>query len=383
MDRHRSGSRRLESIATAQISQLRRRKLGPRRVRPLARSRQPSMEERAMILAGEIGATRTRLAAFETEGNRLKCVVEKTFQSQNHARLAEILPQFTRTEGIPVHSACFGVAGPVRNGRSKISNLPWTIDAKELAAQLKLPTVGLLNDLEAYAYGIDALDSKDFITLSAGSDDAEGNRAVISAKTGLGMAGLYWDGFRHHPFACEGGHADFAPRDAVQTELLVYLQKKYGRVSCERILSGPGIRRIYEFLRDTRKAEEPPWLREQLNATADPPPLISQLALEGKAAICEQTMSIFVSVFGAEAGNCALHYMTTGGIFIGGTIAAKIEKKMKDREFMQSLLDKGRMESLLRDMPVKIIANDDCGLMGAARYTLVQKAFRTGSRAAD
>src|SRR5579871_3167282 len=273
-------------------------------------------EDRAMILAGEIGATRTRLAAYETEGNRLQCVVEKTYKSQEHSSLAEILPLFIRGEGIPVHSACFGVAGPVRGGRSKISNLPWIIDCVEVAKQLKLPSVGLLNDLEAYAYGIDALESKDFITLSEGSEDAEGNRAVISAKTGLGVAGLYWDGFRHHPFACEGGHADFAPKNELQTELLVYLQKKYGRVSCERILSGPGIRHIYEFLRDAHKAEEPSWLRDQLSTAPDPSPVISQLALEGKAEICEQTLAIFVSVFGAEAGNCALHYMTTGGIFI-------------------------------------------------------------------
>jgi glucokinase len=340
-------------------------------------------ENRAMILAGEIGATRTRLAAFETEGNRLKCVVEKTYKSPEHSGLGEILPQFTRTEGIPVHSACFGVAGPVRAGRSKISNLPWTIDAKELAAQLKLPAVGLLNDLEAYAYGIDALESKDFIAISKGSEDAEGNRAVISAKTGLGVAGLFWDGFRHHPFACEGGHADFAPRDAIQTELLAYLQKQYGRVSCERILSGPGIRHIYDFLRDTKKAAEPADLRAQVNAAADPSPLISRLALEGKSPICEQTLSIFVSVFGAEAGNCALRYMTTGGIYIGGVIAAKIASKMQDGTFIQAFLDKGRMESILKDMPVQIIANDDCGLIGAARYTLVQKAFKGSSRAAD
>src|SRR5246127_480283 len=219
-----------------------------------------------MILAAEIGATRTRLAAFETEGNRLSCVVEKTYPSQKHEGLAGILADFIKTEGIPVHSACFGVAGPVRAGRSKISNLPWIIDARELAKQLKLNSVGLLNDLEAYAYGIDGLESKDFITLSEGLEEAEGNRAVISAKTGLGMAGLYWDGFRHHPFACEGGHADFAPRDQVQMELLAYLQKQFGRVSCERILSGPGIRHIYDFLRDTKKEEEPAWLREQLAA---------------------------------------------------------------------------------------------------------------------
>jgi len=336
-----------------------------------------------MILAGDIGATRTRLAAFETEGNRLQCVVEKTYMSQEYGGLAEILPQFIRAEGIPVHSACFGVAGPVRAGRSKISNLPWTIDSRELAKQLKLNSVGLLNDLEAYAYGIDALESKDFITLSEGSEDAEGNRAVISARTGLGMAGLYWDGFRHHPFACEGGHADFAPTNDLQMELLAYLQRKYGRISCERVLSGPGIRNIYEFLRDAHKAEEPAWLRDQINAAHDVSALISGLALDGKAGICEQTLSIFVSIFGAETGNCALHYMSTGGIFIGGIIAAKIVAKMKEPVFMQSFLDKGRMEALLKDMPVKIVTNDDCGLVGAARYTLVQKAFRTASRTAD
>src|SRR5215813_8822607 len=267
-----------------------------------------------MILAGEIGATRSRLAAFQTENNKLQCVVEKTYPSQEHAGLSEILTSFVMGEGIPVHSACLGVAGPVRAGKSKISNLEWTIDSRALASLLKLNSVGLLNDLEAYAYGIDALESKDFITLSPGSEDAEGNRAVISAKTGLGMAGLYWDGFRHHPFACEGGHADFAPRDQVQMELLAYLQKEYGRVSCERILSGPGIRHIYDFLRDAKTMEEPAWLREQLSARHDPSPVISQLAMEKKSPICEQTMSIFVSVFGAEAGNCALRYMTTGGI---------------------------------------------------------------------
>src|SRR6202011_6184613 len=266
-----------------------------------------------MILAGDIGGTRARLAAFETEGNRLQCVVEKTYPSQQHDGLSTILAEFIKTEGIPVHSACVGVAGPVRGGRSKISNLPWTIDSRELAQQLKLSSVGLLNDLEAYAYGIDALESKDFITLSEGAEDSEGNRAVISARTGLGMAGLYWDGFRHHPFACEGGHADFAPRNDLQMELLTYLQKKYGRISCERILSGPGIKNIYDFLRDSHKAEEPAALRDQMAAAPDAPALISQLAAQGNSPICEQTMSLFVSVFGAETGNCALHYMTTGG----------------------------------------------------------------------
>jgi glucokinase len=334
-----------------------------------------------MILAGDIGGTRTRLAAFQTEGNKLQCVVEKISRSQEHNGLDEVVADFIKTEGIPVQSACFGVAGPVRGGRSKISNLPWIIDSRELAKQLKLTSVGLINDLEAYAYGVDALESKDFVTLSAGSGDEEGNRAVISARTGLGIAGLYWDGYRHYPFGCEGGHSDFAPRNALEVELLQYLLKKYGRVSYERILSGPGIKNIYDFLRDTGKAEEPQWLKEQIGQAPDPPALISQLAMENKAAICEQTLSIFVSVYGAETGNCALNFMSTGGIFIGGSIAAKIVPKMKDPIFMQSFLDKGRMKALLEDMPVKIVLNDDSGIIGAARYALIQKAFGKTNRA--
>src|SRR5437868_881226 len=332
-------------------------------------------EDRTMILAGEIGATRTRLAAFDSDGNTLNKVVEKIYKSQQHGGLAEIITGFVNGEGIPVHSACFGVAGPVRGGKSKISNLPWTIDCKELAAQLKLNSVGLLNDLQAYAYGIDALESKDFVMLSEGSEDAEGNRAVISAKTGLGVAGLYWDGFRHHPFACEGGHADFAPRNDLQAELFSYLQKKFGHVSCERVLSGPGIRNIYEFLRDTKKAEEPASLRDQIKSARDASALIAQLASDPNFPICQQTMTLFISILGAESGNCALRYMTTGGIYIGGIIAAKNVDKLKDPAFLQAFLDKGRMGSLLKDMPVKVILNDDCGLIGSARYTLVQKAF--------
>ena len=333
-----------------------------------------------MILSGEIGATRTRLAAFDREGNRLSCVVEKTYPSQQHRGLNEILNLFISSEGIPVHSACFGVAGPVRAGKCKISNLEWTLDSQELASQLKLDSVGLINDLEAYAHGVDALESKDFVTLSAGAEDAEGNRVVISARTGLGIAGLYWDGFRHHPFACEGGHTDFAPRNDLEMDLARHLRGKYQHVSCERILSGPGIKNIYDFLRDTKKAEEPAWLQEQMREAKDPPALISQLALEGKAEICERTLSIFVSVYGSETGNCALNFMATGGAYIGGSIAAKIVPKMLDPVFMKSFLEKGRMQALLLDMPVKIIVNDDAGLMGAARYTLIQKAFRAPKR---
>jgi glucokinase len=338
------------------------------------------MEENRMILAGEIGGTHARLAAFETEGNKLNRVLDTVFESQQHSGLAEIISEFVKTNGVPVDSACFGVAGPVRGGRCKISNLSWIIDSRELAKQLRLHSVGLLNDLEAYAYGIDALGDEDFVTLNEGSEDATGNRAVVSARTGLGVAGLYWDGRRHHPFACEGGHTNFAPRNDIEDELLRYLRKKYTRVSYERIASGPGIKNIYDFLHETGKAEEPAWLKDQIHSAADAPAIISRLASEGKAPICDQALSLFVSVYGAHAGDCALTFMSTGGIYIGGSIAAKNLPKMRDPVFMESFLDKGRMAELLQDMPVKVVLNDDAGIMGAARYTLIQKAFDRTSR---
>ena len=328
-----------------------------------------------MILAGDIGATHSRVAAFRAEGNKLPIVVEKIYNSQEYGGLSDIVGTFVRSEGIPAQNACFAVAGPVRGGKSKISNLPWTIDSGAIAKQLNLRNVGLINDLEAYAYGLDSLESKDFITLHPGSEDAEGNTAVISAGTGLGEAGLLWDGFRQHPFACEGGHADFAPRNEEQIQLLRYLLARYKTVSYERILAGPGIKNVYDFLRDTKRAEEPDWLREQINASKDSPALISQLALEKKAPICEQAMSIFVSVYGAEAGNCALKFMAMGGMYIGGSIAAKNIPLMKRPEFLEAFFDKGRMRSLLEDIPVKIVLNDDAGLLGAARYACIQKAF--------
>lgn len=328
-----------------------------------------------MILAGDIGATHTRLAGFNSDGNKLVSVAEQVYQTQKHQSLPQIISEFIRTEGIPVTQACIGVAGPVRGGKSKPSNFPWVIDARELAALLRLGSVGLINDLEAYAYGIDALHSADFITLSEGDGNPEGNMAVISATTGLGEAGLYWDGFRHHPFACEGGHADFAARNELEVDLLKYLLARYEHVSWERVLSGPGIKNIYDFLRDSRRAEEPAWLKDQIGQSPDPPALISQLALEKKAPICEQALDIFVSAYGAETGNCALKFMSTAGIYIGGSIAAKVVPKMKEPAFMDAFLSKGRMRSLLEDIPVKIVLNDNAGLIGAARCALIHKAF--------
>src|SRR5881227_1582513 len=330
-------------------------------------ARRARMEEnRRMILAGEIGATRTRLAAFETQGNKLQQVVEKIYMSQEHSGLPEIISDFIRTEGIPVQSACFGVAGPVRAGRSKISNLPWIIDSRELTRQLKLNSVGLINDLEAYAYGIDALESKDFIALSEGSEDAEGNRAVISARTGLGVAGLYWDGFRHHPFACEGGHTDFAPRNELEMDLLRYLRGKFGHVSYERIVSGPGLVNVFHFLRDTGRGREPQWLIDEMSQS-DPAAAISRSGVQGKCPLCEQAVDLFVSIYGAEAGNLALKLLATGGIYVGGGIAPRILEKLQAGPFLEALDAKGRFSELLSRIPVHVILNDRTALLGAAR----------------
>lgn len=328
-----------------------------------------------MILAGDIGGTNVRLAAFELEGHRLSCVTERIYKAADHKNVCEAVKKFISTEGVLVDRACFGAAGPVRHGRVTFSNLDWVIDCRDLASLLRLKTVGLINDLEAYAYGINTLESKDFVTLQQGAEDSAGNAAVISAGTGLGEAGLYWDGFRHHPFPCEGGHADFAPRNELELELARYLLSRHEHVSYERILSGPGIRNIYQFLRDTKKEEEPSWLADQIKEANDVPALISKAALGQKAPICERTMELFVSIYGAEAGNCALKFMSLGGIHIGGSIAAKILPLMKGPAFMKAFLAKGRMEPLLREMPVKIVLNDDAGILGAAHYTLVQKAF--------
>lgn len=328
-----------------------------------------------MILAGDVGGTNVRLAAFELECNRLSCVVEKVYKAVEFKGVGEAVRRFTTSEGIPVDRACLGVAGPVRHGVAHLSNLDWTIDCNDLAQQLRLKSIGLINDLEAFAYGINVLESKDLLTLQEGAPEATGNTAVISAGTGLGEAGLFWDGYRHLPFPAEGGHCDFGPNNETELELARYLMKKHGHVSFERLLSGPGIRNIYEFLRDTKQEEEPSWLTEQMKETKDIPALISQLALENKAKICERTMEIFVSVYGAETGNCALKYMALGGMFVGGSIAAKVLPLMKKPTFMNAFLSKGRMRPLLEDMPVKIVLNDDAGILGAAQYTLVHKAF--------
>jgi glucokinase len=320
-----------------------------------------------MILAGDIGGTNTRLAFFEGTPDRLKPVAMAVFLSRDYRGPEEIARAFLAQHNLAVAAACFGIAGAVRNGRAETPNLPWAADARQIAQGLGLAEVQLINDLEANAHGIVLLDESDFVILNAGSPAANGNRALISAGTGLGEAGLVADGHGgYRPFPSEGGHADFAARNELELDLLRYLMGRFDHVSYERILSGPGLYNIYQFLRDTGRGEEPAWLGEQI-AHGDPSAAISKSALEGTSAICTQALDIFVSIYGAEAGNLALKMLATGGTFVGGGIAPRIIRKLSSTAFMKSFSTKGRAGSLLKDIPVRVITNDKTALLGAGR----------------
>jgi len=323
-----------------------------------------------MILAGDIGATNARLAYFQPQNGHLKLVSERVFPSQEHSELGEIVSQFMDDSGTRPEAACFGIAGPVRNGRVETSNLPWVIEQSRLANQLRLPTL-LINDLEANAWGIGGLAPSDLVPLNRGSQTPVGNQAVIAPGTGLGEAGLFWDGSRHHVFACEGGHADFAPQGDLQIELLRFLEQRFGHVSYERILSGPGLVNVYEFLRQAESGKESQELASAMKH-GDPAAAISRAALDGTDALAEKTLDLWIKVYGAEASNLALKAMATGGLFLAGGISPKILPKLQGPSFMQSFLDKGRMRSLVEAMPVQVIMNEKAGLLGAARCAAVR-----------
>lgn len=330
-----------------------------------------------MILAGDIGGTNTRLALFRLNHNRLEMVVEEAFPSHQYSTLEEISKIFISKQtdsgvnigALQLECACFGVAGPVKEGDSHLSNLPWEVSARNLRDALGIKSVALINDLEANAYGIGELDRDDFVVLNLGAEGSQGNAAIISAGTGLGEAGLYWDGQRHHPFACEGGHTDFAPRNMIECELMQYLLKTLKRVSFERLVSGPGLFNIYKFLRDTGRGDEPEWLAREIKSS-DPAAVISQVAMEKRSDLCLQALDLFVSLYGSEAGNLGLKMMATGGVFIGGGIAPKIIEKLKSNIFIDSMTNKGRMRPLLESMPVSVILNDKTALLGAARRAI-------------
>ena len=323
-----------------------------------------------MILAGDIGGTNARLAYFQPQNGHLRLVSERTFPSREHSELGEIVSQFLNDSGTRPEVACFGIAGPVRNGRVETSNLPWIIEQSRLAKQIHLPATFLINDLEASAWGIGALADSDLVALNQVPGPAVGNQAVIAPGTGLGEAGLFWDGKRHHVFACEGGHTDFGPQGDLQIELLRSLQARFGHVSYERILSGPGLVNVYEFLRDCGHAKESAEFAAALEA-GDPAAVISAAALEGTQPLAVQALELWIAVYGAEAGNLALKAMATGGLFLAGGISPKILAKLNGPLFMDAFLAKGRLRPLLEAVPVQVVTNEKAGLLGAARCAAV------------
>ena len=319
-----------------------------------------------MIVAGDIGGTNARLATFESQAGKLLLTREITYPSRSAPDLETIVRRFVEEVRPVATAASLGVAGPVKNGRIETPNLPWVVDSARLAEILGVRKVTLLNDLKANAYGLRHLGATDFAMLQPGAQDGSGNQAILSAGTGLGMAGLYWDGQRHRPFATEGGHADLAPRNRLEADLMETIAREKGRVSVERVLSGGGLVRIYRFLRERSGETEPAVLTERF-AKEDPAAVVSGSALDGVDPVCVQALDFFDSVYGAEAGNVALRMLATGGVFLGGGIAPKILPWFRRNTlFTTAFLDKGRMRSLLETIPVLVVLNDRAALWGAA-----------------
>lgn len=323
-----------------------------------------------IILAGDVGGTKANLAFYSLKNTRLHLLVQKQYPSNGYADLHELIAEFIQETQLNADHVCIAVAGPVVDGSCHATNLPWVIDAGLLAKRLNLKNVELMNDLEANAHGIYELTDDDFVTINKGDIKKHGNVGVISAGTGLGEAGIIWEDRKMRPFASEGGHCDFAPNGPLQFELLQYLQKKFDHVSCERVLSGQGLRNIYDFLRDQNKYPQPEWLAESLNA-GDAPSIISKHGLKGETEICVEALNIFTDIYGAEAGNLALKLMATGGIYIGGGIAPKMIAKLKEPRFLKAFLEKGRLRNVLETIQIKVIMNDKTALLGAARCALM------------
>lgn len=323
-----------------------------------------SPEQRTVrCLAGDIGGTKTRLAISEVRAGRVSLVREMSYPSRDFATFEDLLAAFLTQDG-GIVDAAFGIAGPVQGNCVRTTNLPWLIDAEKLQGRFGIRCL-LLNDLETTACGIAALSESELLTLQLGSEGACGNAAVIAAGTGLGEAGMFWDGRGFRPFATEGGHATFAPTDELEMTFFLYLQRQFGHVSWERVVSGMGLVSLYQFMCLYHKAESPSWLVDELRE-GDAAAAISTAALAGTDALCVETLRRFVRLYGAEAGNLALKAMSRGGLYLGGGIAPKILPLLSDGTFIEAFLNKGRMRSLLEAMPVRVIMNDRAALLGAA-----------------
>jgi glucokinase len=335
-----------------------------------------------MILACDVGGTKTNLALLQSNGAALEVVRFETYQSREHASLDEIIDAFLGPEATLLEAAGFGVAGPVLGGRAITTNLPWHIDARQLADRFGLPAVALLNDIEAHAWAVDRLTSADLLTLQSGSLDV-GNVAVVAAGTGFGVAALLRSAGTTVSLASEGGHADFAARSALEGDLLGFRRSRFGHVSVVRVLSGPGIVHLYEFLRESGGAAEPGWLSAEL-ARRDAPAAISRAAVSGRSETCARALDLFLELYGAEAGNWALRTMATGGVYLGGGIAARLlgaasgaSHAWRQRAFeifLKGFVEKGRFRPMLEAMPVRVIVNENAPLIGAAHCAMTTRA---------
>lgn len=340
-----------------------------------------------MILAGDVGGTKVHLALYGFERGELVHIRDERYAAHEFNGLQEIVLRFLAESSNPeITAACFGVPGPVRGGRLRLTNLPWVLDARELSAGLNITHLFLINDLEANGYGIPELKPDQILTLNQGDPSAVGNRALVSAGTGLGEGVLVWNGKTHVPMASEGGHCDFAARNPLEMELLTWLMGKFdGRVSFERVVSGPGLTNIYTFLRDQKHMDEPEWLRQRME-TEDPNAVIGEAGEAGESELCGKALEMFVASYGAEAGNMVLKVLATGGMYIGGGIAPKMLKTMQSGVFIQAFTDKGRLSELLVHTPLHIILESRAALIGAAAYAEARaaeisgKSVRAGSR---
>ena len=336
-----------------------------------------------MILAGDVGGTKVHLALYHFAGGSLVKEREEKFPAAEYACLDDAVKAFLdkgSESKAEIVASCFGCPGPVRDGRLKLTNLPWMLDTRDLQKSLGIEHIFLINDLEANGYGIPELAKESIHTLLEGDPRGVGHRGLISAGTGLGECVLVWDGKmrRHMPVPSEGGHVDFAPRNEREMALLQYLRRVLnGRVSFERVVSGIGIRNVYAFLRDDQGMEEPAWLRERL-ASEDPNAVIGTCAEAESSEICVETMNLFAAAFGAKAGNLALTLLSAGGIYLGGGIAPKALKVMSNGKFAEAFLDKGRMRPILETVPVRVILDDTCALLGAAAFAEARAADLSG-----
>ncbi len=326
-----------------------------------------------MLLAGDIGGTKTNLAVYAAESGLSAPLAESTFPSGRYPSLEALIEDFRVHTHLPFESAVFGVAGPVVDGKAAVTNLPWRMEEKGLAAALGVKSVKLLNDLESIANAVPSLDAKDLHTLHVGQPVERGPIAIVAPGTGLGEAFLTWERKRYKAHPSEGGHASFAPVNEEQLDMLRFLQGKLGHISYERVCSGLGIPNIYAFFKETGRCPEPGWLTEKLAAAPDPTPVIVETALaDPECAICRCTLEMFVAILGGEAGNMALKVLATGGVYLGGGIPPRILPVLESGTFLAAFTAKGRFAGLLQNLPVHVILNPKAALLGAASYGLAR-----------